>query len=205
MRENILNAQLRAVSGKGGARQSRARGMIPGVYYGRLETNIHFAVPELELGRLLKNRPTILTLNIGDDEPRQCVIRSIQRDPVDAKFVHIDLLAVHSGELITISVSVRLNGIPTGVKDGGGVLEHGLVELSVECDPMNIPERIEVDVSHLQLGHSIHIKDLAIPNVRILEDENAIVAHVATPKIERVTATEATLPGEGAATAETEA
>jgi len=185
MSENILNAQLRPVSGKGGARQLRLSGMVPGVYYGHNETNIHFAVRDFDLGRLLRNRHTILLLNIGNDESRQCVIRAIQRDPVDSKPLHIDLLAVHKGELITVTVPLLLMGIPVGVKDSGGVLEHGLNELLVECDPMNIPEQIEVDVTQLQLGHSIHIKDLSYPNLNLLDDENAIVAHVVTPKADR--------------------
>ncbi len=205
MSENILNAHLRSVSGKGGARQLRIKGMIPGVYYGRNETNIHFSVYEVDLGRLLRHHPMILSLSIGKDEPRQCIVRSIQRDPVDSKFLHIDLLAVHKGELITISVPLRLTGIPTGVKDGGGVLEHGLTEISVECDPMNIPEHLDVDVAGLQLGHSIHINDLSFPNMRLLDDENAIVAHVITPKAERAPTTGDDLAVAGTASPEAKA
>lgn len=204
MSENILNARLRDISGKGGARQLRASGMIPGVYYGHHEANIHFAVGEVELGRLLKKRHTILDLKIENDDVRQCVIRSIQRDPVDSKFIHIDLLAVHKGEKITIAVPVKLTGLAIGVKESGGVLEHGLSELTIECDPVSIPEILEVDVTALGLGHSIHVKDLSFPDIKIIEEESAMVAHVGTQKAERAPVAEEPAAGESAAVAASE-
>jgi len=185
MSENILNAQSRTISGKGGARQLRANGMVPGVYYGHNESNIHFAVREYDLSRLLRHRHTIISLSLDNTSTHQCVIRSIQRDPVNSSCLHIDLLAIHKGELITVSVPLKMIGIPEGVKDSGGVLEHGLVELSIECDPINIPEALEIDVSGLQLGDSIHVSDLDFPGIKILEDEHAVIAHVVTPKVEK--------------------
>lgn len=198
MSENFLTARLRRVSGKGGARRLRLNGSIPGVYYAHNEANIHFAVGVSELRSLLRRRHTIVTLKIDGDEPRPSVIRELQRDPVDDHLIHIDLLGVHSGERIAVRVPVKLVGIAAGVKEGSGILEHGLSELSVECLPADIPEVVTVDVTPLGVGHSVHVRDLRLPNVRVLDDPHALVAHVAAPTLVREAVAGAAEGGEAA-------
>jgi len=199
MSESILNARRRMPSGKGGARQLRLSGSIPGVYYGHREQNIHFAVSSTDLIKLLRSRHRIINFQIEGEEVRACLIRELQRDPVDDRPYHIDLLAIHRDEKLTTSAPIRLIGTPTGVKTGSGVLEHGIVEVSLECLPSDIPEFVEVDVSSLSVGQSIHVKDLVIPNVRVLDDPGVMVAHISAPTVHKE---ETPVPEAGEAPAE---
>jgi large subunit ribosomal protein L25 len=184
MSEILLNASARSVSGKGGARQLRAAEMIPGVFYGHNEPTLHFAVSKMDLGKLLRTHHTIISLKLGDDAARPCVIRQLQRDPVNGSVIHLDLLSVHTGEKMTFTVPIKLVGTPIGVKQGG-ILEHGLSGLDIECLPADLPEVAEVDVSGLNVGQTLHVSELNIPNIRILDDPHASVAHVAAPTVER--------------------
>jgi len=185
MSENLLGAKRREPSGKGGARQLRIAGSIPGVYYGHNEPTIHFSIDAVDFAKLMRGHHRIVDLKIDSDDARPCLIREIQRDPVDEKPYHIDFLAVHTGEKLTTSVPIKLIGTAIGVKTDAGILEHGVTELFVECFPLDLPEVIEVDVSGLAIGHAIHVRDLEIPKIRILDDGNVTVAHVASPTVHR--------------------
>jgi len=181
MSENLLTVRRRTPSGKGGARQLRKIGQIPGVYYGHNEPPLHFALNAMDLSRLLRGHHRIINLQIEGEEVRPCLIRELQRDPVDDKPYHIDMLAVHTGEKLTTNVPVRFVGLALGVKDSGGILEHSLMELSVECLPADIPEFVEVDVSALDIGDSLHVSDISIPGVEFLDDANTLIVHVSLP------------------------
>lgn len=188
MSENNINATVREASGKGGARQLRMAGRIPGVFYYGNETNIPFSVERQEMERFMRNRHTTLNLVLSGEEPRPCVIRELQRDPVSSKIVHIDLLGIRSGEKITVDVPVKLSGLPIGVKADGGLLQTGVTSVSVECLPGDIPNEIVVDVTELKVGHSIYLETLTIPGIRLLGDPKVVLATVAAP---------ATAKGEG--------
>jgi len=202
MSENLLSVQRRTPSGKGGARQLRKNGLIPGVFYGHNEPALHFAVNAMALSRLMRGSHRIINLQIEDDDVRACLIRELQRDPVDDKPYHIDLLAVHTGERLTTTVPLKLVGLAAGVKNEAGVLEHGLMELSIECLPADIPEIVEVDVSALVIGQSLHVSDVSIPNVEILDDPSVMIAHVTAPVVHKEETPTAETP-EGEAGAET--
>ncbi len=191
MNENVIAARLREPAGKGGARQIRLHGSVPGVFYAHNEQNLFFTISTSDLARLMRGSHTIINLQIEGSDPRPCVIRELQRDPVDDKPLHIDLLGLHSGELITVTIPIKLVGIAIGVKESGGILEHGLAELQIECLPGDIPEVVTMDVSNLGLGQSIHVREVSIPNVKLLDDPSAIVAHVASPTVQKEEATAA--------------
>jgi large subunit ribosomal protein L25 len=191
MSENILKAQHRQEGGKGAARQLRLKDRVPGVFYHQNKINLPFSVDAQDLSKLMRHRHTLISLEIDGQSPMDCIIRELQRNPVNEKIIHLDLLGVKSGEKLHLSVPVKLVGLAIGVKSSGGILEHGLAELEIECLPSDIPEVIEVDVSGLDIGHGIHISDLTFPALRFLDDPKSLVATIVPPTIEKVKTVEA--------------
>lgn len=183
MAENIINALPRSGTGKGAARQLRLRGRVPGVFYFGSETNISFSVDSMELTRLMRNHHTLLNLIISGEEPRECVIREIQRDPVSDKFVHIDFLGIKSGQKLVIDVPLKLIGIPLGVKSDGGILQRGASSLTIECLPSKIPAEITVDVSNMKVGHSLYLESLVLEDIRLLGEPRLVLASVVAPTL----------------------
>jgi large subunit ribosomal protein L25 len=113
------------------------------------------------------------------------MIQEIQRDPLQPEIVHVDFHAVSATEKLTAEVPIETVGEPVGVKTGGGLLEHILRSIEVECLPGDLPERIEVDVSNLDIGDSVHVKDLKLPSgVEALVDEDLTVLSVSEARVE---------------------
>src|SRR5262249_1207199 len=111
------------------------------------------------------------------------LIRAVQFDPISHNVVHLDFQHISLTETIEVRVGLRLIGLPVGVKDGGGILEHSLRELEVRCLPTAIPPSIDVDVSALNIADSIHVRDLSVPDVTILTDPNATIATCVPPTV----------------------
>jgi large subunit ribosomal protein L25 len=130
---------------------------------------------------------TIVDLDMGKGEPYKVLIREVQRHPFRDEFIHIDFFHVAMDEKIQVEIPIVLLGTPTGVKNKGGVMDHQLRELEVFCLPGNIPEKVELDVSHLDIGDSIHVSDITLPDVEILTDlDRSVVAVLAPTVIEEV-------------------
>ena len=182
MSEITINAEIRKELGKK-ARALRRTGKVPGIYYGHGQKNIPVLMHELTLRPLFKTSAThVINLKLDDGSTHPCVLRDIQFDPVSDKPIHFDLFGLNADEELTIEVPVILTGAPVGVKDGG-TLQHVMHKLRVSCLPKFIPDRIEVDVTNLKINTSIHVKDLTVPNVKILETETGTVAAVVPPTI----------------------
>jgi large subunit ribosomal protein L25 len=192
------------------ARKLRAAGRIPGICYRRNAEPVSVSLDPIELERLLRAASsginTLIDLKVaggGDFDGRQVLIKELQRDPISGAYLHADLYAVDLKQTIHISIPVQIKGSATGVTLGGGILDHATRELDVECLPNAIPEEFAVDVSDLEIGDSIHVRDLAIPEgVEILNDPDVSIVSVVAPVIveEEVAADE-----EGAEAAEGEA
>jgi large subunit ribosomal protein L25 len=181
-----ITARSRDSRGKGAARQTRREGRIPGVLYGHGEDSVALSVDANELHRLVHTisiENTILDLDLGSGEPYKVLIRELQRHPFRDEFVHIDFFHVAMDEQIQVEVPIVLLGTPTGVKNKGGVLDHQLRELEVFCLPGNIPEKIELEVSHLDIGDSIHVSDIQLSDVEILTDLDRSVVAVLAPTV----------------------
>ncbi len=197
-----LDAARRADVGKGVARRLRTGGRIPGVYYGRGEDSIPLTVSLKELQSVIESAEgsnVIVDLKFSGDaaKDRKALIREIQRDPVAGSILHLDLQHISLTERITVEVPIELVGIPTGVKDGGGILEHLLREVEVECLPTDIPSKLEVDVSALQIGDSLHVSDIKVERAVILTDAGRAIAAVVPPTIlEEVKPTEEAVAAE---------
>lgn len=182
MSEITLTAEIRKELGKR-SKSLRSMGKVPGIYYGHGQKNIPVALSELALRPLFKTSAThVINLKLDDGSAHSCILRAIQFDPMTDRPIHFDLFGLKADEKLTIEVPVVLKGIPVGVKDGG-TLQHVIHKLRVSCLPKHIPDHVELDVTELKINHSLHVRDLNIPNVQILENENSTVAAVVPPTI----------------------
>lgn len=206
MEEIILNAETREEIGKGKVKDLRQAGFIPAVIYAGGKKSVALKVSHGELLRLIHQHRiegVVINLKLKDDKQksRPCLIKEIQYGPVHGDIVHVDFNEISLTKAIKVSVPVAAKGEPVGVKQEGGSLEHILWEIEIECLPTAIPKSVEVDVSQLKLGDSIHIKDLILPEgVKVLNDPTAIVLSIAAPMKEEVAAA----PVEGEVPAEPE-
>jgi large subunit ribosomal protein L25 len=181
-----LSATLRSESGKGAARALRRAGSVPAVIYGHKRQPMSLSVPTRELERLLERvsaETTVVELSI-DGKVSRTLIREIQKHPYKKQLVHVDFLELVAGEMITVNVPLVLVGVSVGVRSFGGILDQTMRELSVSVDPSAIPNHIDIDVSALGVGDSIHVSDLKLPaGVTVLDDPEASVVVVAAPKV----------------------
>ena len=214
MGEFALGVELRKEHGKGVARKLRAAGRIPGICYRRNAEPVPVSLDPRELELLLRTASsginTLIDLKVaggGDFDGRQVLIKELQRDPISGAYLHADLYAVDLQQKIHVSVPIHLKSTAIGVSMGGGILDHATRELDVECMPNAIPEGFAVDVSELEIGQSIHVRDLAIPaGIEVLNDPDvSIVSVVAPAVVEEEAPAEAEEEGEAVPGAEAEA
>jgi large subunit ribosomal protein L25 len=187
-----LQAATRTHTGKGAARALRREGKVPGVIYGHGRAAEALTIENSALSRMLSGvsaSTTIFDISVDNRAPVKALIREMQRDPLrPAQILHLDLYEVRADEAITLEVPVHLVGIPDGVRNFGGVLDHVLRELEIEVLPANIPERVELDVTALAIGHSVFVRDVTIPNAQILNDPDTPIATVVAPRTEEAPA-----------------
>ena len=185
-----LTAKRRSETGKGAARRIRAAGQIPAVLYGKDQDPIALTVDAQETGHLFHSisvENTIVNVKIEDEaEQLETLVREIQMHPFRPDIVHVDFYRIQRGVAIEVDVPVNYMGTPEGVKHGG-VLDVILHELRVKCVPSKIPEIIEVDVSGLEIGDSIHASEIEVEeDVELLTDPIRTLCLVAVPKVEVV-------------------
>jgi large subunit ribosomal protein L25 len=182
-----LSASTRNSSGKGAARKLRSAGQIPAVIYGHAREPQPLAVPAREVERLLERvsaESTVIDLDVSGTVART-LIREIQRHPFKKQILHIDFQELVAGEKVSVNVPIVLTGTPEGVRVSGGILSQVMSELTIRVDPVNIPRRVEADVTNVSIGHSLHVSDLKVPDgVEILDEPEATVAVVSAPKVE---------------------
>jgi large subunit ribosomal protein L25 len=179
-----LNASARSDRGKGVARKLRQSGQVPAIIYGHSRQPQSLAIDTRELERLLERvaaASTVIELAI-DGRTARTLIREIQRHPVKRSIIHVDFQELVAGEKVTVSIPLVFTGSSEGVR-GGGILDQVMHELEIRVDPSNIPNHVDVDVTPLQIGHSIHVRELNIPaGVEVLDDEDATVCTVSAPR-----------------------
>jgi large subunit ribosomal protein L25 len=187
MATEVLNALARTDTGKGAARKLRAAKQVPGVVYGHKREPQSLSLDARDLQKMLDRvsaDTTVFELKVGSATSRT-LIRDIQRHPFRREIIHIDFQELVAGELVTVDVPVLLVGTPVGVRLSGGMLDQILRTISVEVDPGNIPNHIDVDVTNLDLHQSIHVRDLNLPaGVEVLENEGETICVVAAPRAE---------------------
>jgi large subunit ribosomal protein L25 len=192
-----LSAQPRAGRGKGASRKLRATGRIPAVVYGHGEATRELSVDARELERLfsqIHRDNTVINLKIeGETAEVKALVREVQSHPARGTILHLDFYQIHAGERITVEVPIELTGTAAGER-AGGILQHALSELEVRCLADQIPSEITIDVSALEIGDSLHVSDLPIPEgVEVLVDADRTVCSVIPPAVVAVEA-----PAEGA-------
>jgi large subunit ribosomal protein L25 len=184
-----LNAARRTETGKGAARSLRRDGRIPGVVYGHGEDTLSISLDAHDFGKLISGisvENTILELKIDGATDSRALIREVQWHPYKPVILHVDLYQVHAGEKVHLEIPIRVEGNPLGVRDQGGVLQQVRHELSIECLPKDIPERITLDVSELEIGDSIHVRDIDVPGATILAEGDLTLVTVVPPTLAKV-------------------
>lgn len=195
--ELTLSAEVREKSKKAELTKLRKDHLIPGVVYGGKKGPVNVVVAEKELVKLMKagGANAIIRLKTGKGEDT-VILKEMQRHVVTHQPIHADFQRISMTTKIEVKVPLHVAGEAPGVKTGGGILEHVLRELKVKALPAKIPQRIEVDVSNLQLNESVHVRDLRIPeDVEVLDAPDHIVVNVVQPTAEEAPAA----PAEGAA------
>jgi large subunit ribosomal protein L25 len=187
-----LQVATRSDTGKGAARSLRRTGKVPGVIYGHHRQPEALAIDSGALNKVLigiSAGTTILDVVVDGRPAVKALIREIQRDSVrPAEILHLDLYEVKADEKVTLSVPIHLIGIPDGVRNFGGVLDHVLRELEIEVLPADIPEHVELDVTALAIGHSLFVRDVKIERAEILNDPDTPVCTVVAPRTEEAPA-----------------
>jgi large subunit ribosomal protein L25 len=181
-----LNVEKRSTIGKNEARRDRVAGRIPAVVYGAGKPNVPISVDRKALSDVFREgagENAIFLLKLGgSDQSRHAMIKEMQRDPVSRKPLHIDFVRVLMDVKITVRVPIEVAGVAKGVKTEGGILDIVTREVEIECLPTNIPAHLTVDVTELAIGDAIRISQIpAVEGVRIVDNPEKVVAHVAHP------------------------
>jgi large subunit ribosomal protein L25 len=182
MERRELAVESRTETGKGVARQLRAKGMIPGVVYGKGMDSIAVSLNPKELGEAIAGeggRNNLLTLKgVESLDGKVVIVADLLKDPLNGSMMHVDLHKINMEEKIKVGVPINIVGTSKGVV-AGGLLDFAKHTVEVECLPKDIPEHIDVDVTELLVGQSIHVGDIAAPaGVRILDDSRATVISI---------------------------
>ncbi len=185
-----LSATAREKTGKGAARQARFQKQVPAVIYGHGRATQPLMVDGLALEKALTGvepESTLIDLTV-DGKKARALIREIQRHPIRPDIIHVDFYEIKADEKITLKVPVHLVGTPDGVRNAGGVLDQVTREVEIEVLPEDIPDRVELDVTALKIGDSLHTRDLTIPKAVILTGADLTIATVVPPRAEEVAA-----------------
>lgn len=190
-----LEAYLYEPEKKGDVRRMRQEGKIPGVLYGHKDKNKRIYVIEKEFKEILDVlKKETITVNLKLKEKNyNCLIKAIQHNPIDGKLLHIDFQHISKKEKIKITIPIHLLGEAPGIKKGG-LLDQHLYEVSIRCLPDGIPSHIDVDISKLDIGKTIHLKDIQIPNIEFETKLDTPIVSVIVPKVEKPAASEAVTP-----------
>jgi large subunit ribosomal protein L25 len=182
-----IAAEKREAHGKGVARSLRRDGMVPAVLYreGRAQS---IKLSRKELAKLINSAggdQVMVDLQFTDGEKKLALLKDVQVDPIRGELLHTDFFEVSLAEKVRISLHVTTVGEPIGVKRDGGILQHTLREVEVECLPDKIPGKIEVDISALEVGQSVHVSDLKFgEEIKVLTDAGDVIVTVISPVVE---------------------
>jgi large subunit ribosomal protein L25 len=182
-----LAATKRAQQGSRECARLRGQGLIPGNLYGHKQDNVFFSASTAEVLSLIRSGIRILDLDM-EGQVEKALFREVQWDSLGNELLHVDLLRVDPNEKLHVEVKVELKGTAPGTLSGG-ILDHSLRTLHVECLAVQIPDSIIVKIANMEIGHAIHVRELEIPaNTRVLNNPDAVVVRIAMPGAEKLEA-----------------
>jgi len=203
-KEYKVQARLRSGRGKNDARRTRRDGMVPVTVYGGGAETLAAVAPLRDLAAILRSesgRNTIFTIEVDGIGSSEVMFHDRQIDPIKGRLMHADLTRLVKGQKIEVTVPLHLTGEPIGVKEKQGVLEQIIREIEIKCEPRDIPDTLEVDVSNLDVHELLHVSDIPVAQgIEILTDPEQVIATVGIVKEEVVAPT----PVEGEEPAEPE-
>jgi len=183
----LINADKREKIGTKESKRLRKQNLIPAVLYGGKQDNELLMLMKKEASKLLGHSTRLIDL-VFSSKTERVMVKELKYDSLTESITHIDFTRVAMDQIISVAIDIILKGIPKGAKEGG-VLEQNLRSLSIECLPSAIPEKIDVDISNLELGSVIRVKDLILPaGVKTSIGADIVVAGVHAPKVEEVAA-----------------
>ncbi len=201
----VIKAEARSGTGSSEAGRLRRSGWLPGSVSKPGSESLSVQLKAHDFGMMLHRHTSenlIIDLDVGEAEVKKVLLREVQHHPVTGKLLHADFVEISMSEKMKVDATIELTGIPVGVTEGGGVLEHLLREVEVECLPGDLPEQIDVDVVSLKIGDTLFVRDIKIgAELTVVTDGGIAIASVAAPKTEEeVVSTEEEL-AEGAESA----
>jgi large subunit ribosomal protein L25 len=182
-----IAAERRETHGKGVARSLRREGMVPAVLYreGKAQS---IKLSRKELAKLINSaagEQVMVDLQFTDGEKKLALLKDVQVDPIRGELLHTDFFEVSLTEKVRVSLHVTTVGEPIGVKRDAGILQHTLREVEVECLPDKIPGKVEIDISGLEVGQSVHVSDLTFEEgIKVLTDQGDVIVNVTAPVVE---------------------
>src|SRR5690348_7870500 len=187
-KEFRVQAKQRDGRGKNDARRARREGMVPITVYGGGAETVAAVAPARDLAAILRSeagRNTIFTIEVDGVGESEVMFHDRQIDPVRGRLIHADLARLVKGQKIEVTVPLHLTGEPAGVREKQGVLEQVVREIAIRCEPREIPDAIEVDVTNLDVHETLHISDIPVSDtVEILMDAELVIATVGIVKEE---------------------
>ncbi len=199
-----LTAQVRKEQKKGPARRLRQEGFVPAIFYGRTSDNIMLAVKSTELMKLHKDKKDhgfikLIIDDGGKKTEKLSLIKELQRQPLTGKFYHADFYEIDMEKKLTFDVPLNFIGKSVGVENGGE-LQHIKREVKISCLPVNMPEHIDVDITALEIGDSIKVRDIRVSDgITLVDVPDAAVVAVAAVKVSKAQALAAAADATGAA------
>jgi len=185
-----LEAKLREGTGKGYAHKLRRMGLVPAVVYGAKETSLPLELDAKAMHRFLSTQEgenVIIDLEVAGAKPslKKAVVKEVQLDPVSGRILHVDFLHISMTEKIKLHIPIHLSGTSIGVKDQGGIIQHILRELEVSCLPADLPDAVDLDITELGIGDSIHVRDITLDKVEILTEPERTLVSVIPPTVQK--------------------
>ena len=190
MKETKLTAKPRVGKGSGEAGRLRRTGWFPAVVYGEGRPGVDIQLNEHDFVMMLRTHRSenmIVDLVVeGTEKPYKVMLKAMQHHPITGRVIHLDFYEVSMTRKIEVELPVKLVGVPTGVANEGGILEHVLRALTVQCLPGDLIEELELDVSALSVGKTLRVRDMKIDaaKYRIMDDPDQVIAAVAAPRTE---------------------
>lgn len=182
MANDVLNVETRELKRTSELNSARRNGKIPGIYYIAGSEPIKIEINERDLNAIIASGNVIINMKLANEDDKKVVIKDVQIHPVTDKILHVDLMGIRMDKEIEVNIPIHFEGIPEGVKMGG-IQQSTLRELLIRGLPAELPDVINVDIADLEVGDSIHVKDIDVPGVTVVTDEELAVVSVVTPKI----------------------